>query len=102
MSPLSNFMRAASAFLDCRDDQRVAPRPDQPPIFVRTNWLFIEIDEAHENAARLVQQIKIARINCDVTGAARLVADLLIISKQAAQLASIANDQFLKDASHGN
>lgn len=65
MSALSQFMHTARAVLDEQD--RKAANPDQPPFFIRTTWLFVELEElALPIEASLFDEIKIARLNNDL------------------------------------
>jgi hypothetical protein len=92
MSPLSRFMHTATAILD--DPQRLAPNPHQPPVFVRTHWLFTEIDEANAKVSALTARIKEARLQTNVAEAARLALELVIITQQLAQLSVWVRQQF--------
>jgi hypothetical protein len=61
MSHLSRFMSTARTILD-EKDQAAAPKA-QPPFFVRTTWLFAELEElALPNEAEIFAAIKIARL----------------------------------------
>lgn len=87
MSDLSRFMTTARALL----------ANDRPPVFVRTTWLFTEIDEALEKATQISVKLKVARLcHQDAIEASRLNAELALIIKQVAQLCTWANEQFQK------
>ena len=97
MSVLTRLMNTTQQILDEHDAKRLAPSPYRPPIFVRTNYLFVEIDEALATAAALTTQIKIARIENSPARARELNKQLLRITRQAAQMAAWVEDQFQKD-----
>lgn len=97
MSALSRFMFAAREILDEQDKQRLAPNPHQPPVFVRTNWLFVEIDEALAKSTEIAGQIKVARLNHDIALATNLSADLARVSRQTTQLCAWAEEQFQRE-----
>lgn len=72
MSALSRFMTAAHAILDERD-----ARKDQPPFFVRTTWLFAELEElAQPDEADIFTAIKVCRLRGDIAHVSRLVDKL--------------------------
>jgi hypothetical protein len=102
MSPLTRFMNTASAILNEQDARRLPPEPTRPPIFVRTNYLFVEIDDALALAAAIAAKIKIARIENNVTETVRLNADLGRASRQLAQLSAWVEEQFDKERPDGN
>lgn len=95
MSQLSRFMSLTRAILD--DPDRRAPNPHQPPVFVRTNWLFTEIDEAIAKAAELSEQIKVARLNTNVVAASQLNDELRHTLWQATELCKTADEQFKRE-----
>jgi hypothetical protein len=65
-------MHTARAVLDEQD--RKAANPDQPPFFVRTTWLFTELEEmATPDEAATFEAIKGARFLRDIDGIGRLV-----------------------------
>lgn len=65
MSALSQFMHTARQVLDEQD--RKASGKDQPPFFVRTTWLFAELEELGTTVeASLFVEIKIARLGNDI------------------------------------
>lgn len=101
MSPLSRFMRAATEILNSQDAKRLPPAPLRPPVFVRTNYLFIEIDEATEEITKLNLQVKEARLNHNVAETKRLTLEVGKKAFQVVQLCSWANEQFEKEASNG-
>jgi hypothetical protein len=72
MSALSRFMSTARAVLDGQD--RKAEPKAQPPFFVRTTWLFAELEElAMPEEVETFMAIKVARLHGDIAGASRLV-----------------------------
>lgn len=72
MSNLSRMMRTARAILDERDR-----KPAQPPFFVRTTWLFTELEElAQPGESAAFAAIKIARLGGDIGQCGRLVDQL--------------------------
>lgn len=91
MSAYTQFMHRAHAAID---ERRFAPHPTRPPIFVRTNHLFVEIDEALEKAAQLAEQIKIARVSANVAAAAQLNEQLRVTLWQALEMCKDADKQF--------
>lgn len=97
MSLLSRFMQTARSILDTPDDKRVAPNPHQPPIVVRTNFLFVEIDEALTKGTVIADRIKRARLNNDVTRMRDLNKELGTLLRQAGQLAVWAEEHFQRD-----
>jgi hypothetical protein len=71
MSALSQFMHTARAVLDEQDRKA---NLDQPPFFVRTTWLFTELEElALPAEAATFEAIKGARFLRDIDGVGRLV-----------------------------
>lgn len=75
MSALSRFMSTARQVLDEQD--RKASKA-QPPFFVRTTWLFTELELLvlpGEHAA--FKEMQIARLHGDIAQAERLVAQVL-------------------------
>jgi hypothetical protein len=96
MSPLSKFMHTARTVLD--DHERMAPSPDRPPVFVRTNYLYVEIDEAIELCARLSHEAKIARLKTDIAETKRLTAEIARVSRQLTKLCAWADEQFKREA----
>ena len=102
MSPLTRFMSAANAILAEQDAQRVAPSPHRPPIFVRTNYLFFEIDEALARAQALASQVKTARIENNAAKARELNKLLRQFAVQTAQMATFVEEQFQKDFGDAN
>ena len=71
MSALSRFMSTARNILDVKDKP---PRKDQPPFFVRTTWLFAELEElAMPEEVETFMAIKVARLQGDIAQAGRLV-----------------------------
>lgn len=91
MSAITQFMHRAHATID---ERRFAPDPSRPPIFIRTNWLFVEIDEALEKAAQIAEQIKIARVSANVAAAAQLNERLRATLWQALEMSKDADKQF--------
>jgi hypothetical protein len=68
MSALSKFMTTASAILD----EKAAKT--QPPFFVRTTWLFAELELlATPDETVLFADIKIARLHGDIAAVTRIV-----------------------------
>lgn len=92
MSALSDFMHTATAILN--DPQRLPPNPHQPPVFVRTHWLMVEIDEAYAAVAILATKHKAARLENNVAEAARLTRQMVVVTQQLAQLSIWAREQF--------
>src|SRR6266849_1235351 len=75
MSALSRFMSTARAILEEKD--RLAIK-EQPPFFVRTTWLFGELEElALPQEADTFKAIKIARLGGDIASLGRLVDQLV-------------------------
>lgn len=75
MSNLSRFMSTARAVLDERD--RKAANPDQPAFFVRTSWLFAELEElALSSETETFAAIKVARLGGDIAHCGRLIAQI--------------------------
>ncbi len=69
MSAPAHFMSTARAILDERD-----VRKDQPPFFIRTTWLFAELEElALPGEIETFIAIKVSRLRGDIAGAGRLV-----------------------------
>lgn len=65
MSPLTRFMTTATAILDEQD--RKAAAKVQPPFFVRTTWLFAELEElSTQDEAPIFYAIKLARLSNNV------------------------------------
>lgn len=102
MSPLSRFMHTARQILQAHEAERVAPAPSRPPVFVRTNWLFVEVDEAIVLAAVLAARIKEARLANDVAAAAQHAQALAAITRQLAVLAADADRHFQKEIGSGH
>lgn len=76
MTALSQFMHAAREILD-EQDRRSAPKA-QPPFFVRTTWLFAELEElALSKEADTFAAMKVARLGGDIAGVERLVDHVL-------------------------
>lgn len=76
MTALKQFMTTATAILDEQD--RKAARKDQPPFFIRTTWLFAELEElALADETVLFTSIKIARLSGDIAATGRLVDHVL-------------------------
>ncbi len=83
MSTLTRFMTTATSILDEQD--RNAARKDQPPFFVRTTWLFAELEElAEPGEVQIFTAIKIARHRQNIAGIGRL---LELIDANSAALA---------------
>ena len=97
MSILGDFMQAARQILDEQDAQRLAPHPFRPPVFVRTNYLFVEIDEALATATKLATQIKAARLENNPRRARELNKQIACVLRKAAQMAAWIEEQFRKD-----
>jgi hypothetical protein len=69
MSALSRFMTAATAILDERDASK-----DQPRFFVRTMWLFAELEELAQPAeVDTFTAMKVCRLRDDLAQVGRLV-----------------------------
>lgn len=102
MSTLSRMLNTAREVLGTHDARRLAPNPHQPPVFVRTNYLLAEIDDAIASAGAIASRIRVARLGNDVADAARLTADLARLTRQLAQLSVWTNEQFQKEMPHGD
>ncbi len=64
MSAVGRFMTAASAILGEQDRKAVAQRP---PFFLRTTWLFAELEElSTPDEAPIFAALKIARLSNNV------------------------------------
>ena len=112
MSAFTRLVDTARVILDEYDAARLNPRPDRPPIFVRTHWLFIEIDEVLAKVADgpakigvLSTRIKEARIANSSAEASRftreletIAKELAIVSFQLAQLSTWAREQFDRES----
>lgn len=70
---------------------------EQPPVFVRTTWLYVEIDEGIERAKTLSQQIKIARLNSDAAEVRRLTNQIIRTVTQVAEICNWADEQFQRE-----
>ena len=67
MSNLSRFMSTARAVLDEKDRKAAPVNPSQPPFFVRTTWLFAELEElARPDEAAIFTAIRLARLSNNV------------------------------------
>src|SRR5260370_26810839 len=76
MSALSRFMSSAREILDEK------ARQDRPPFFVRTTWLFAELEElALPDEVETFIAIKVARLRGDIAGAGRLVDQIAVNSE---------------------
>lgn len=100
MTPLTRMMQTATAILD--EQQRLAPNPHQPPVFVRTHWLLVEIDEANQVVATIAAALKVARLDTNVAEAARLTVALVIATQQLAQLSIWVREQFEREKPDAN
>lgn len=75
MSQLSRFMATARDILD-EQDRKATPKA-QPPFFVRTTWLFAELEElALSSEAGIFQAIKVARLGSDLQAIPLLIAQI--------------------------
>lgn len=64
MSNLSRFMSTARTILDEKDG---TASKSQPPFFVRTTWLFVELETlALSSEADIFEAIKVARLRGDI------------------------------------
>jgi hypothetical protein len=97
MSALSRFMSTARHILDQNDREASPPRKEQPPVFIRTTWLYVEIDEGIERAKTLSQQIKIARLNSDTAEVRRLTNQIIRTVTQVAEICNWADEQFQRE-----
>jgi hypothetical protein len=80
MSALSRFMTTTRNIRDEQD--RKAARTDQPPFFVRTTWMFAELEELSLlGEANIFAAMKIARLRQNVAGIGKLV-DLIIANNE--------------------
>ena len=80
MSAISRFMANARAILD--EKERKALK-EQPPFFVRTNWLFAELEDlAFPYEAENFEAMKVARLGGDIAATRRLI-ELTILNTQA-------------------
>jgi hypothetical protein len=78
MSALSRFMSTARGILD----EKPAPKA-QPPFFVRTTWLFAELEElATPDEIETFMAIKIACLQCNVAKIAPLIEVIAINSER--------------------
>lgn len=98
MSVLNRFMHTARAILDERKLVDAAPK-EQPPVFIRTTWIYSEIDVSIERATTLSHQIKIARLGANMDEAVRLTNDLTRTARQIAEMSRWANEQFQREVS---
>lgn len=96
MKPLREFIAAATAILNRVEPTLPEPKP-QPPVFVRTTWIFAEVDEAIERCGVLSHQIKIARLNNNRVEAQRLTQNLIRSARQIAEMARWADEQFQRE-----
>jgi len=96
MSVWGDFVKTARAILD---EKTPAAAKEQPPVFVRTTWLYVEIDEAIERAKALSQQIKVARLSANADEARRLTNEIINTVTQIAELCDWADQQFQREAS---
>ncbi len=73
MSNLSRFMSTARAVLDEKEKLQ-----NQPPFFVRTTWLFAELEELalHGEAETLFAALKVARLRHNVESVLPLLAKI--------------------------
>jgi len=97
VSILRRFMSTAREALDERDRDQVQPGAQQPPIFVRANWLFVEIDEALAECARLSVSLKDARLSENPAETYRLTTDLANKAYQIRQLCRWVEEQFARE-----
>jgi hypothetical protein len=75
MSAVTRFMTTATAIPDEQDRQAIK---QQPPFFVRTTWLFGELEElALPEEAETFKAIKVARLSGDITPISKLVDQLV-------------------------
>ncbi len=80
MSALSRFMSTAREILDEK------ARQDRPPFFVRTTWLFAELEElATPDEVETFVAMKVARLRGDIAGVGRLVDQVHANSATGAQ-----------------
>jgi hypothetical protein len=97
MSTLSQFMHGARAILDERDRNRIAPNPHQPPVFVRTNWLFVEIDEALTKSQELARRIAVARLERNPSEVLRLSEELAKLTAQNLEMIGDVRKHFSQE-----
>jgi hypothetical protein len=69
---------------------------DQPPVFVRTTWLFREIDDAMGRAVLAATNLQVARLNHDKPMTIQLYSELAMHVGQIHTLCVWANEQFEK------
>ncbi len=82
MSALSRFMTNARAVIE-RHDRKAAPPKQQPLFFVRTTWLFAELEElALPEEIETFMAIKIARLQRDIAQCGPLVDQIAANSEQ--------------------
>jgi hypothetical protein len=75
MSNLSRFMSTARDILDEKD--RVAEPKAQPPFFIRTTWLFAELEElALPEEAEVFTAIKLARLRNKIAEIVPLISQI--------------------------
>ncbi|MCC8963720.1 hypothetical protein H8A95_15730 [Bradyrhizobium sp. Pear76] len=110
MSTLSRMLTTATAILAEQDQD--AGRKDQPPFFLRTTWLFAELEllapPVEEN---IFQRIKIARLSKDVAALGPLL-DLVDANTgvmedgrrkhERKQLVSWIREQIAREVPNGN
>lgn len=71
MSAVTRLMHAANLATATLDEQDQINSPlDQHPFFVRTHWIFIELEFlALPSETAIFEQVKVARLQCDPTTA---------------------------------
>lgn len=74
MTPLKQFMDGATQILDAHERRAMV---QQPAFFVRTTWLFSELELlSTPGEADLFRGIKIARLNGNIGAVAAIVAQI--------------------------
>lgn len=67
MSAISRFMSTARAVLDEKDRKAAPINPNRPPFFLRTTWLFAELEElAQPDEAAIFTGIRLARLSNNI------------------------------------
>jgi hypothetical protein len=111
MSSLSQFMHTARAILDEQDRKAAAPAKDQPPFFVRTTWLFAELELlAPPSEEEIFKGMKIARLGRDIKAVLPLLDQIEANTKamdagqrrhEREQLVTWIREQIGREPGHG-
>jgi hypothetical protein len=110
MSALNRFMHTARVILD-EKDREAATTKEQPPFFVRTTWLFAELELlAPPSEEEIFKQMKIARMNRDVGAVLPLLDQIEANTKamdagqrrhERQQLVTWIREQIAREPGHG-